>query len=435
MKGDKLYKIYEKLDKALQKLPEFQDTYKRREHILENQLYGISLSEGFALFSSRRIFGDPFSDKIAYINNYEALLLLNGDYNTIISQIRSSLQKTSFNVVVCETPLVHTRDIFINYVSLCMKLKESYCLAVTPGKWALKKVGKRFDKLEQFNDLTNAYLDKIIFIRGDERSEDERNYSGLTLVSIGNNVKSSYDIKFMCDINDKLNESWQTRQKDNINLIQSNIISLIEKIYRVDRNGSILSVCDGSTTRGKYFRDERSYLFNRDAKHTITVRAGQKIKGYTNLENILQIQGINQYKAVYQNVQELNLNNAGKILNPCEMMMYLPNEVPNISYSILKFFDSEKECESFMSFMNTKLIGLLKYFGNFNRVIQPETFRLIPNPNDWSVTYVDYPHPGVVTDEKGYYTYNGERYCSLYVRYKLSKEDIDIIESIIKARK
>lgn len=132
MKGDKLYKIYEKLDKALQKLPEFQDTYKRRKHILENQLYGISLSEGFALFSSRRIFGDPFSDKIAYINNYEALLL-GSDHSTIVSQIHSNFQKTKFDVVICETPLVHTRDIFINYVSLCMKLKENYCLAAIPG--------------------------------------------------------------------------------------------------------------------------------------------------------------------------------------------------------------------------------------------------------------------------------------------------------------
>ena len=434
MRGDKLYKIYEKLDRVLQKLPEFQDAYKRHKHILENQLYGISLSEDFALFSSRRIFGDPFSDKITQINNYESLLL-DSDYSTIIGQIHSSLQRTKFDVVICETPLVHTRDIFINYVELCMKLKENYCLAAIPGKWALKKTGRYFNKLEQFNSLTNAYIDKVIFVRGDEMSSNERNYSGLTLVSIGKVVKNSYDIKFMCDKNAKLNESWQTRQKTSINLMQSSIISLIEKIYRVDRNGSILSVCDGSTTRGKYFRDDRNYLFNKDAKHTIAVRAGQEIKGYTNLENIMQIQGINQYKAVYQNVQELNLNNAGKILNPCEMMMYLPNEVPNISYSILKFFDSDKECESFMSFMNTKIIGLLKYFGNFNRVIQPETFRLIPNPNDWSVTYVDSPHPGVLTDEKGYYTYNGERYCSLYVRYKLSKEDIDIIESIIKARK
>ena len=434
MKGDKLYKIYEKLDKTLQKLPEFQDTYKRRKHILENQLYGISLSEDFALFSSRRIFGDPFSDRITYINNYEALLL-NNDYSTIFSQMHSNFQKTKFDVVICETPLVHTRDIFINYVSLCMKLKETYCLAAIPGKWALKKVGKRFDKLEQFNSLTNAYIDKVIFVRGDERSSNERNYSGLTLVSIGKVVKNSYDIKFMCDKNDKLNEDWQTRQKNNINLIQSNIISLIEKIYKVDRNGSILSVCDGSTTRGKYFMDGRSQLFNKDAEHTIAVRAGQKIKGYLSIEKLQCKDGINQYKAVYQNVLEIKLNIAGKVLNPCEMIMYRPNEIPNISYSVLKFFDDVEECESFMSFMNTKLIGLLKYFGNFNRVTQLETFGLVPNPNDWSVTYVDSPHPGVIPDEKGYYTYNGERYCSLYVRYKLSKEDIDIIESIIKARK
>lgn len=434
MKGDKLYKIYEKLDKALQKLPEFQDTYKRHEHILENQLYGVSLSEDFALFSSRRIFGDPFSDKIAYINNYESLLL-DSDYSTIIGQIHSSLQRTKFDVVICETPLVHTMDIFINYVSLCMKLKENYCLAAIPGKWALKKTGRYFNKLEQFNSLTNAYIDKVIFVRGDERSSNERNYSGLTLVSIGKVVKNSYDIKFMCDKNDKLNDSWQTRQKTSINLIQSNIISLIEKIYKVDRSGSILSICDGSTTRGKYFMDGRSQLFNKDAEHTIAVRAGQKIKGYLSIEKLQCKDGINQYKAVYQNVLEIKLNVAGKILNPCEMMIYLPNEVPNISYSVLKFFDNVEECENFISFMNTKSIGLLKYFGNFNRVIQPETFRLIPNPNDWSVTYVDSPHPNTTPDEEGYYEYNGVKYCSLYVRYKLSKEDIDIIESIIKARK
>lgn len=316
-----------------------------------------------------------------------------------------------------------------------MKLKENYCLAAIPGKWALKKVGKHLDKLEQFNSLTNAYIDKVIFARGDERSSNERNYSGLTLVSVGKVVKNSYDIKFMCDKNDKLNESWQTRQKTSINLIQSNIISLIEKIYKVGRNGSILSVCDGSTTRGKYFMDGRSQLFNKDAKHTIAVRAGQKIKGYLSIEKLQCNDGINQYKAVYQNVLEIKLSIVGKVLNPCEMMLYLPNEVPNISYSILKFFDNVEECESFISFMNTKLMGLLKYFGNFNRVTQLETFGLVPNPNDWSVTYVDSPHPGVITDEKGYYTYNDERYCSLYVRYKLSKEDIDIIESIIKARK
>lgn len=88
-----------------------------------------------------------------------------------------------------------------------------------------------------------------------------------------------------------------------------------------------------------------------------------------------------------------------------------------------------------ISFIESKTCSFAIFLGQCGTTLTKEFFRFVPNPNDWSVTYVDSPHPGVIPDEKGYYTYNDERYCSLYVRYKLSKEDIDIIESIIKARK
>lgn len=57
------------------------------------------------------------------------------------------------------------------------------------------------------------------------------------------------------------------------------------------------------------------------------------------------------------------------------------------------------------------------------------------NPNDQSVAYIDSPYSGATPDEKSYYTYDGKRYCSLYVRYKLNTPDIQLIESIIKERK
>ena len=100
--------------------------------------------------------------------------------------------------------------------------------------------------------------------------------------------------------------------------------------------------------------------------------------------------------------------------------------------------DNLSECKSFISWgytISTRFLLSISLGGLTGIATSDEWWRFVPNPNDWTVTYVDEPHQGVVPDEKGYYEYNGVRYCSLYARYKLSKEDINIIESIIKARK
>lgn len=76
-----------------------------------------------------------------------------------------------------------------------------------------------------------------------------------------------------------------------------------------------------------------------------------------------------------------------------------------------------------------------QFMGVCGATMTREFFRFVPNPNDWTVTYVDAPHPGVTPDEKGYYEHNGIKYCSLYARYGLTQDDISLIESVIKERK
>lgn len=73
--GSKLQAIYNRLDDALSKLPEYKDAYKRREHIVRNQLYGISLNSDNNFIISRRIFGEPFSEKVIYIEDYQTHLI------------------------------------------------------------------------------------------------------------------------------------------------------------------------------------------------------------------------------------------------------------------------------------------------------------------------------------------------------------------------
>lgn len=114
--GSKLQAVYTMLDKKLSEIPEYKDTYKRREHIVQNQLYGICLNSDDAFLISRKIFGDPFSQNLVQIDNYENLLL-NSRFSNIQSMLYQNTNIEKFDVVLGQTPIVSSKDIYIDYVN------------------------------------------------------------------------------------------------------------------------------------------------------------------------------------------------------------------------------------------------------------------------------------------------------------------------------
>ena len=124
-----------------------------------------------------------------------------------------------------------------------------------------------------------------------------------------------------------------------------------------------------------------------------------------------------------------------QVLGMFKVSIIGPNQVPKGSFPVLKYFDNIEQCNSFVSFMYSRLIAFLYYLGTCGTTLTKEFFRFVPDPNDWTCTYVDAPHPGVTPDSKGIYTLHGVKYCSLYARYNLNQGDINIIESVIKERK
>ena len=431
--GSKLQAVYTMLDKKLSEIPEYKDIYKRREHIVQNQLYGICLNSDDAFLISRKIFGDPFSQNIVQIDNYSREVRTS-NYSIIREEVKRQTGLDKFDVVLSEQRLVSKSNDFINQVELSIDFMRKHSLVLIPGKWAFRKLNID-NKMDSFNKLVYRYLDQIIHIRGDQDSDKLRNYSGICLMHLQNESKDTYNIKFECYKNSKLKEDWAERQKRSINLIPQQIIDIINKTTNIDRNGTIVKTFNGHLTFG-YYIDRKQYLNSRKASdYIVKVRQGKDIAGYQRIQDLKQLEAIDEYKAVCRNTCGQIMNSDGKWYDTFRLDMYYPYEIPNESIFTLRTFKDAGQCRSFISYMNTRTISLMKYIGQFNRTIQLETFRFIQNPNDWSVTYVDSPHPGATPDEKGYYTYNSERYCSLYVRYKLSKDDIDIIESIIKARK
>jgi hypothetical protein len=65
-----------------------------------------------------------------------------------------------------------------------------------------------------------------------------------------------------------------------------------------------------------------------------------------------------------------------------------------------------------------------------------EHWRFVPDPGSFNKIFEDKPLPGYTPNEQGEYTdKDGNVHCSLYVKYKLTADEIAIIESVIKERK
>ena len=63
-----LVEIYNRLDKTLKKMPEYTDDKVRRTHILKEQLFGLSISDGMPLLMSQRnVYGAIGMGNIRYI--------------------------------------------------------------------------------------------------------------------------------------------------------------------------------------------------------------------------------------------------------------------------------------------------------------------------------------------------------------------------------
>ena len=94
--------------------------------------------------------------------------------------------------------------------------------------------------------------------------------------------------------------------------------------------------------------------------------------------------------------------------------MYIgPNQVPKGSFPVLKYFDSEDECKSFISYCNTKLVAFLYYIGTCGTTLTSEFWRFVPEPDKFDHIFTD---------------------NELYTKYKLTSEEIEMIESVIKDR-
>lgn len=169
----------------------------------------------------------------------------------------------------------------------------------------------------------------------------------------------------------------------------------------------------------------------------VEVMQGPKVTGYKAIDELFTTKNLDKYKIITPIIisGSTDVGTDGKLKRYFNAYKIGPYQVPKGSFPVLKYFDTSTEADSFVSFTKTRLFMFLLGFAVCGTTLTKEFFRFVPDPNNWTCTYVDAPHPGVTPDSKGIYTLDGVKYCSLYARYNLDQDDINIIESVIKERK
>ena len=100
-----LIEIYNKLDEALQKLPEYSDKSKRHNHILNNQIFGIALDDESLIYSRRNVAGDIFYENIQYLPQFMRYVK-DKDYTNIKKLLKQEevFKMDKFDVVIGNPP-------------------------------------------------------------------------------------------------------------------------------------------------------------------------------------------------------------------------------------------------------------------------------------------------------------------------------------------
>lgn len=441
--GRFLVDLFDRLMNSESLIEKFPNEEKRRQHIIDNQLYGLATSPIVASAVRKQLYNDAIkTGNIRYIKNVPTK-----------ESIKEEFGIMNFDVVIGNPP--YNNDTYLDFVTLGHRLSTKYTCMITPAKWQAKTDGKPKnsknptpDKNEEFRKNIVPYMSKIVFYPCTEDIFDIREVSGISYYLIEHIKCKDKQIKIVCNRNKVISSEFETHDETTISLCNRQVLSVIGKVGTLGE-GFKQSLYVKNTDHGEITIDgtlgfkRQTFIGEQDRGEAlkqagyVEVMQGEKVVGYKATKDLFTMSKIDKYK-ITTSVMAGNvyLDDIGRTyaIVPCNILG--PYQVPKGSYPVLRYFDTMKECESFKSYYMTKLVAFLFYFGACGSTLTKEFFRFIPDPKDWTLIYEDTPLSGYTPDENGIYTDNdGNKHCSLYAKYNLTPEEINLIESVIKDRK
>lgn len=378
------YKFMQELNRAISNSDE------REDYILQNLLYAFCLDSKLVRLLRMRLY---WSSKCkGHIYQYNIIDSTGRD----LIRARSVLESMKFDIVIGNPP--YNKDAYIDFVILGHRLAKTYDLWITPAKFIAKN-----DKSGKNNNFRSSVLsnikDLVLYIHTHEVFSILSD-GGIAYYLCDKNSHTGINVKNICnEVPDLINSSSQlTTNKD------------IKKYSLINISDSILDKLYSSGFQQYHPKkvDELSYNFY------LTSQFGGSGAP------------TNRFFAT---------DGKALVLSDYEI---LKMGIRPKSNTTMRLFSSDNldECNNYLSWIYSKFVRFLLVCGMCVRSsVSDECWRFVPNPGSFDRIFEDKPLDGYTPDENGEYKVNGVVHCSLYVKYKLTQQEIDVIESVIRERK
>lgn len=367
-----LYKIYVKLMASESLIAEFPDEMERKDHILHHQLYGVSPERLCQLMTIRTVYGT--------LNTENNIKLAK---STNISDIRSVIEKEfngmQFDVVVGNPP--YNRGMDLDFVDLGYKISSKYVCMITPAKWQTTAddysgCASKNINYKQFREKYVPHMSYVCYYPACKDVFGILQVDGITWTLIDKHEHEKCTVENRCRYTKEFNgiEIRSIRNRESLFNIGNEIVKYL----------------------GKYntFSFPYQYQYKRFQVWTNTQVPGG---GLSTQVTVRKTQFVGESHIEVDN----GMNVRHSVASVC-------------SFSS----DDRTECESFISWLNTKFTRLFVAINptKLTGIITDDDFRFVPAPPSGKFDHI-------YTDEE------------LYKAFNLPQKYIDVIEAVVKERK
>ena len=402
-----LYEIQKKLMETPSLITDFPDTKARRQHILQNQLYGIAMDNFSQLISIRTVYGRLTPENnIATIERYTDKVK-----GFTLDQFKKTLEKEfkqkdmKFDVVVGNPP--YNKGMDLDFVDLGYKLSQKYTCMITPAKWQTAEANQRVSSNISYGEFRQKivphmsyvcfYPDCLDVFCIQETSgisyffiDKDKEYEGCCTVKNSCVLQSKINGEVVRDITHR--QSLWNIGEEIVNHLQSNFQGYHK--LKIEKQPVCKEYCVLMNTQGqKQLGQSGAYDWAR----------GEINKDYLGKGGVA-----------------FNKEGKASVIGAVQLAILQGKTRPREEATekiVIFTSDSRAECESYMSYVTSKMVKFLVFITlSSMRTANNNSFRFVPAPPSGKFDHI-------YTDEE------------LYKAFNLPQKYIDVIESVIKERK
>ncbi len=406
--------------------------YKKFGKHIANNFYSIPTSK-IAYEFTRKVYKllelnlDNIEDNYTSYDLIEENKLIEG--NTI----KFNTNNMKFDVIVGNPPYQQSdggaqasaKPIYHYFVDTAKKLNPNYISMIMPTRWYAGGRGLNEFRNQMLNDVHISELHD--FLKPDLIFQNINLRGGICYLLWDNKYDNTKDLTKVFTYNDNLEPTVHTRSlktKDSEILIRHNIaIKILKKIKKQDDFTpfeNYISSLRPFGFRGYFTKDDKFRASKKGLKNSIICYGKGKQIGYVEKNEITKnTDWISKYK-----VYTPRANNIGTELNDDNLNTFIgkPNTICTESYIVVgvDLGLNEISASNLCKYFKTRFARFQHSVGKASQDATSKTYKFVPLQNFTPESDIDWNKSIEEIDKQ------------LYQKYKLSNEEIEFIESMIK---